>query len=176
MKKTTIITCILSLSACSYDARQTAVHHHIEAVKAGPIHPVEPVPVFKPLEQFTYPENKAQRSPFKAKQNQAILQVLQPDMTRQKQPLESYPLDTLKFVGTLEEGMKRWALIRSPNGQVVRVQVGDYMGQNYGKVIAVSENSLIIEERHLEEGTWVKHMVTFRLEALTLPQDIKKKH
>ena len=55
------------------------------------------------------------------------------------------------------------------------MQVGNYMGQNYGKVIAVSEDALIIEERHLEEGTWVKHIVTFRLEAVTMPEGGKQK-
>lgn len=162
-----MVIVFFGLTACSRNDRQSDVSQYIQKVRTAEPHAIEPIPAFEPLQQFSYPEDQERRSPFQTKVSNPILQTLAPDMQRQKQPLEAFPLDALKFVGVLEEGMRRWALIMAPQGGVVRVSVGDYMGENYGKVIAVKENSLMIEERILQEGNWTKRIVTFRLDELT---------
>ena len=156
----------VGLTACSQNDKQQEISRYIEQVRTLEPHAIEPIPSFEPLQQFSYPEDQGARSPFLAKVTDRTIQVLQPDVHRLKQPLEAFPLDALKFVGIFEEGVRRWGLIMQPGGQVVRVSVGDYMGQNYGKIIAVKDNSLMIEERVLQEGSWIKRRITFRLDTL----------
>ena len=74
---------------------------------------------------------------------------LAPDATRSREPLEDFPLDALKLVGTMSLDGQNWALINAPDGQIYRVVVGSYLGQNTGKIIQIDEStgSLEIEER-----------------------------
>ncbi len=158
------------VGACTYTEHQNIVKEHIQITKTKPAPPVDTIPSFEPLEQFEFPESQNRRSPFKSRQSVANVDINRPDLARSKQPLELFPLDALKFVGTLEEGVRRWALIKTPQNIVLRATVGDYMGKNYGRVIAVDQNVLSIEERVLVEGAWEKRMLTFKLS----PSSVKK--
>ena len=74
---------------------------------------------------------------------------LAPDTARSREPLEDFPLDALKLVGTMSLDGQNWALINAPDGQIYRVVVGSYLGQNTGKIIQINKStgSLEIEER-----------------------------
>ena len=74
-----------------------------------------------------------------AKQTQPTNPQLSPDPNRTPEFLESFPLDTLRMVGTLSQGEYLWALIRTPDSTIQRVSEGNYMGQNYGKIVQVSD-------------------------------------
>lgn len=152
-----------------FEGHQQQVHQFIHEVKHKTYHPVEPIPSFKPLEPFNYPETEIRPSPFQKKKAK-VLELTRPNANRRHDPLEAYPLDALKFTGVLEEGPRRWALIRLPDSRIAQIKIGEYMGKNDGKVVAVTENSLIIEEQVLEEKGWVKRTVTFRLDDLTKPE------
>lgn len=54
-----------------------------------------------------------------------------PDLNRPKEPLEAYPLETLKMVGTLIREKQNFALVKADSG-LYRVRIGNYMGQNFG--------------------------------------------
>ena len=59
------------------------------------------------------------------------------------------------MVGTLEQGSDHWGIILSRDGTVYRIQVGNYMGQNYGKIIAILEDRVELEERSRDSrGKW----------------------
>lgn len=74
---------------------------------------------------------------------------------RIKEELETHPLDSLRMVGTLEQGSDHWGIILSRDGTVYRIQVGNYMGQNYGKIIAILEDRVELEERSRDSrGKW----------------------
>ena len=75
-----------------------------------------------------------------------------PTAGRIKEELERHPLDALRMVGTLEQGTNVWGIILSRDGTVYRVQVGNYMGQNYGKIIAILEDRVELEERARDTG------------------------
>jgi type IV pilus assembly protein PilP len=168
------LLCIVMLSmvsACAPTERQDSVREHVRITKTKPAPPVDAIPSFEALEQFEFPENQSRRSPFKSRQTSAKIDANRPDLERPKQPLESFPLDALKLVGTIEEGARKWALIKTPQNIVQRVTVGDYMGKNYGRVVSVENNALIIEERTLTEGVWEKRMLTFKLS----PSSVKGK-
>lgn len=79
--------------------------------------------------------------------------------------MEQYPLDSLRFVGILKEGNVVWGLISLPNGEIVRVRPGDYMGQNYGKIMQITNTTLKLEETVQISGKWEKKMTNFDLNA-----------
>ena len=58
---------------------------------------------------------------------------LKPDLNRPKEPLEAFPLESLKMVGVLQQKNTNFALIKADTG-LYRVKVGNYMGQNFGIV------------------------------------------
>lgn len=67
--------------------------------------------------------------------------------------LENYSLSSLGFVGTLT-GNRQVGLIKTPDYGVVQVKVGEYIGQNNGKVIAINESSIILQEKMFNNGLW----------------------
>lgn len=74
---------------------------------------------------------------------------------RIREELEEFPLDALRMVGTLEQEADVWGIVISRNGTVYRVQVGNYMGQNFGKIIAILEDRIELEERARDtRGKW----------------------
>ena len=104
-----------------------------------------------------------EEDPFKRPDQKKTNDLFAPDQKRKKQPLEAFPLDALKFVGTLQQGSDEWALIKQPDKQVSRIKVGEYMGQNYGRVAAIKNDSLKLEETIKNSGTWEKHVVIINL-------------
>ena len=69
-----------------------------------------------------------------------------PDPTRRKEPLEQFPLDALRMVGTLSNAEATWAIIRAPDGTIHRAAKGNYLGQNYGKIVDVEDAKIDIVE------------------------------
>ncbi len=67
--------------------------------------------------------------------------------------LENYSLDDLAFVGTLERN-GNVALIKTPDLGVVRIREGEYMGRKNGKVLAIKETAIILQEKVYKSGLW----------------------
>lgn len=76
-----------------------------------------------------------------------------PPKPHPRQLLENYNLAALKFVGTLMNN-RHVGLIKTPDYGVVEVKVGEYIGKNNGKVIAVNPSSIILQEKILKNGLW----------------------
>jgi type IV pilus assembly protein PilP len=87
-----------------------------------------------------------------------------PDLNRRKEPLEAYPLESLKMVGTLERANQRWALIKTPDGNLYRVRRGNYMGQNFGVIAMISEASINLKELIQDTtGSWSERASNLQL-------------
>lgn len=138
---------------------------YINSVKGRAPKKIEPIPEIRPLASFSYPENENRRSPFKPVVIPQKNDDFAPDVKRPKEPLEAFPIDSLKFVGTLQEGPMEWALISQPSGLVTRVKAGEYMGQNYGQIVAIKEKSIMLVERVKNGGKWQKRPVTVNLRS-----------
>lgn len=158
-----ILVIILSwlLNGCSGD--NSDLVKYINDIKARPALKIEPIPQFAPLPIFKFPENDNRRNPFKPIDQKKRTDLYAPDQKRVKQPLEAYTLDSLQFVGTLKEGNAIWALIRQPDKQIVRIRIGEYMGQNYGRVILIKNDLLKLEETIKNSGAWEKQITTINL-------------
>jgi len=134
---------------------------------------VEPIPVFKPYEFFSY-SAAGLRSPFElpvVEASDVQIQVgenIKPDFDRPKEHLEQYPMAEIAMVGTLmREQENLWALVRDGDGGVVRVKEGQYMGQNHGRVVAVTEYKInLIEIVPNGLGGWIERPRTLALEGL----------
>lgn len=165
IKKCLILAVMVALIAACASSADEELSHYINEVKIRSAKPIEPIPVFIPLEKFIYPEQDNRRSPFKQKEVIKAVDPFAPDTKRIKQALEQFPLDALKFVGVLKQGTVVWALISQPNGDVTRVKIGDYMGQNFGRVIRINDTTLKLEETIQVAGKWERKITTFNLNA-----------
>jgi type IV pilus assembly protein PilP len=140
---------VLALSGCSGSANSD-LQSYVRSVKAKPAGRIAPVPEFKPYETFTYSDENL-RDPFSVLADDEGETIssdlsLRPNMNRNKEALEEYPLDTIHFVGHLEKDGERWAIITSPDQLVYRVKVGNHLGSNYGEIISISETQIDIKE------------------------------
>lgn len=161
-----LMLAMLGVQGCgpSPDSELERYIHDTEARKAKPL---EPLPDLEMLPKYSYPENVIQRSPFKPKETPGTADRYAPNMHRLKEPLEKFPLDSLKFVGIWKQDQHLWALIQTPDaqGMIVRVQVGNYMGQNFGKIIQITENTIVLEEVMQVAGLWQKQRISLSLNA-----------
>lgn len=143
------------------------LQEYIDQVKSSSKGRIEPLPEFVPVENFAYAASDLP-DPFVSWETRASLAAkaeqkassgggLQPDLGRRREPLEAFPLDTLRMVGTLEKDGKRSALVQSPDGLVSRIVVGNYLGQNYGQVVSIGQDQVELVEIVPDGlGSWVK--------------------
>ena len=135
------------LLGCQQD--KSDLQAYVEQVKSQQKSDIPPIPVMKPYEKFDY-DAASLRDPFvptvkevpeTANNGSGIM----PDTNRRTEALEFFELSDLQYVGTLERE-EIWALIRSPDGVIHRTQVGNYMGKNYGKIMAIADNKIQLKE------------------------------
>ncbi len=160
-----LVTSMLALTACS-GGRYGDLETFFDDVRAQPKGRINPLPEVIPYETFTY-NAKELRDPFVQYIEELVSYIdtgLRPDMNRKREPLEQYPLDTLDFVGHLEKSGVRWGLVSAPDKSVYRVQVGNYVGKNYGKIISITETSVkLVEIIPSGTGNWVDREASLAL-------------
>lgn len=128
---------------------------------------VDPLPEVQPYTPMEYNADGTLVNPFKARK--AIGDAagkLQPNMNRPREPLEAYPLESLKFVGSIEKLKLKYGLIQTPDNSVQQVKVGNYMGQNFGMVTNIAESGLVLKEVVQDEltGDWVERTASVDLQ------------
>ena len=159
-----LFSMLILLSACGGSSKDEKLAKYIKAVKSRSGQRIEPIPKYKPLEKFHYPENQVRRSPFNPTQSKKRENLDAPNIRRPKQFLEQYPLDSLHFVGVLKQGARAWGLIQLPKtGEIKRVKVGDYMGLNYGKILRITNKTVKLEERVNVRGVWERKLITLTI-------------
>lgn len=90
--------------------------------------------------------------------------LIAPEMTRRKEPLEAFPLDAMAMVGSLNKTGSPTALLKVDN-LIYQVKVGSYLGQNYGKIVGITENSIQLREIAQDAtGDWIERPVTLDLQ------------
>ena len=131
------------------------------------------LPDVKPYEPFTYDAYNLV-DPFKPRKieppKNAAAGGIQPDLNRRKEPLEAYPLENLRMVGTLQQNKQTFALVKSPDNNLFRVKSGNYLGQNFGLITEISESTIKLKEIVQDSGgDW-----TERVSTLTLTEEAGK--
>jgi len=148
-KKSIIISLLVAglTSGCSSDISD--LNEFIEKTKLKHLGSVQPIPQFKPYQNFIYSATEL-RDPFEAafeteSDSDDAANSGQKE-ARPREPLENFPLDTLRMVGLLEQNKQVWGLIKDPQNLVHRVQTGNYAGQNEGQIVSVSEQNIELIE------------------------------
>ena len=138
----------LGLAACGGDMDD--LDSYINEVKARPGGRIEPLPEITPYEVFNYVADlEGLRSPFVPDTPQAAgpaASGTRPDPNRPTEFLESFPLDTLRMVGTLDINETVYGLVQTSDGLIHRVIPGNYLGQNDGRITEISESEIILVE------------------------------
>lgn len=135
--------------------------------KPGP--PLQPLPPITPFETFNY-DAQGLRDPFDIASAAAGISASgpHPDSARRKQPLEHYPLDALKMVGTIG-GKGRGALVglvMTPDKVTYRVSPGMYIGQSEGRITTVTEDRIdIVELTPDGSGGWLQRPASIALNS-----------
>jgi type IV pilus assembly protein PilP len=163
--KQTLLISLFSvlLASCSGDNNNDLIKY-IHQMKQRKLKAIEPIPTITPLPVFKFPHEDNRRNPFKIMNQKKHLNLYVPNRRRIKQTLEAYPLDALKFVGTITQDNQKWGLIMQPDSKITHVCIGDYLGQNYGRMVAIKNNSIKLEESiKSSAGKWEKHNTTLVL-------------
>lgn len=142
---------VLMLSGC--DKGIDDLQRYVADVKARKPGTVESIPAPQPYRKYEYDETGL-RDPFDSSViASAVVETrrpsgtgIVPDQNRTAEYLESFPLDTLRMVGTLEQYDTLWALVKTPDSTIQRVTLGNHMGQNYGKIERVSHTEIALTE------------------------------
>lgn len=117
---------------------------------------VDPAPEIKPYEPFPYDNSGGLPDPFKPRKQEKKDFIgagqNQPDTARAKQALEEFPLETMKMIGYLSKGQIATAVIRTSEGKLHSVKVGNFVGLNFGKVISITESEVKVKEMVQDSG------------------------
>ena len=145
----TVVAAGLMLGACG--GGMDDLDQYINEIKARPGGRIEPLPEITPYEVFTYQADiDGIRSPFVPDSPQVASGPsdggTRPDPDRSREFLESFPLDTLRMVGTLDLGGTNFGLVQTSDGLIHRVIPGNYMGQNDGRIIAIRDSEIELVE------------------------------
>lgn len=162
-----ILGCVLVVAGCDTGRNFDDIRVRMAELDSRPTGTIPDVPTYDAQELFFYTATD-RRSPFqpRVRAEELALQIqstgIQPDMDRPRQALEAFRLETLTMVGFLHrEGQPVRALIRDPNREVHQVSVGDYLGQNHGRVSAITQNGLrVVEIVSNGRGGWLERPQT----------------
>lgn len=167
MKPAGVVLALLAVTGCGGEQHQDLKQWMQESTRdlKGK---VPPLPEIKPFPVVAYeagdlidPFNPRKIEP---ERRQKSAGGLQPDMNRRREPLESYPLETLRMVGTLMQGKKVHALVQADK-TLHQVRVGNYLGQNFGVVTSISEAEVSLKELIQDaSGDWVERASTLQLQ------------
>lgn len=125
---------------------------------------IEPIPAIRPYEAFTY-NAFDQADPFKPRKIETGKGSRGPDLARRKEALEAYPLETLKMVGTLQKGRAIVGLVKASDNRVFQVRQGNYMGQNFGVITAISDGEVTMKELFQDgAGDWAERQTKMMLQ------------
>ncbi|MEJ2693189.1 MAG: pilus assembly protein PilP [Candidatus Thiodiazotropha sp.] len=150
------VTSIVMLAGCA-SPNLDELKEYVDAKKAEPPGRIESLPEIKQITTYFY-EADGRRDPFvpiEAKeQRQAGKAVsgISPNFNRRKEELEHFSLDSIRMVGTLEQLDVTWGLVKTKEGTIHRVKTGNYMGQNHGRIVLISEDKIELTEI-VQDGT-----------------------
>lgn len=156
----------VTLSGCvSRDISE--LENQVAEILARPGGRIEPLPEIKPYQAYSYQSSGMNlNSPFRLFYVLDIPEIadqsvvddgLTDEMAREirernREELEQFELDSLRMVGTLQNETNDWAIVLDPSGVVHRVQQGNYMGKNIGRVISIFEDRIELREIIQDSG------------------------
>lgn len=173
MNRLLIAAVVLTLTACD-GGEHRDLQRELQEMTQDMRGRVDPLPTVKPYEPYAYSsfnvaepfapgkiklDNKAGASSEGANTELAVFH-----QNRAKEPLEAYPLESLKMVGVLARGRDHHALVRADAG-LYRIRVGNYMGQNFGVVTKIGDGEIVLKELIQDgSGDWAERSSSLLLQ------------
>lgn len=144
-----LVCCSAGLAGCN-SGDFSDLQAFMDEARSRPKGAIEPLPKVPAYEAFTYAAASL-RSPFQppvkvdtVSRGKGAPEV-RPDETRVKQFLEGFNIEVFEMVGSLSNESGFFALVSGAGG-VHRIKVGDYLGRNHGRVVAVDEAKIDVVE------------------------------
>ncbi len=147
MSRTPLVVAALALMLAGCGSGMSDLERYAAEVKSRKSSSIPPIPQLKQFESFSYiPGDR--RDPFVEPQPEATVSAVgpRPDMSRNREPLEEFPLDGLRMSGTIQTAGGLFALIKAPDGVIHRVTTRNYMGQNFGQIVAITSSEIKLQE------------------------------
>ncbi|MCU7843464.1 MAG: pilus assembly protein PilP [Candidatus Thiodiazotropha sp. (ex Monitilora ramsayi)] len=138
------------LTGCA-NSNLDELRQYVDEKKALPPGRIDPLPEIKQITTFVY-EPQGRRDPFvpseEGRPDEARLAEsgISPDFNRRREELEGFTLDAIRMVGILEQSGVTWGLVKTKEGTIHRVKTGNYMGQNHGRIIQITEDKIELTE------------------------------
>ena len=164
MKRLLLPVALVVLGGCSSEIDE--LKQFVRESDKGLQRKIEPLPAVKPFEPFAY-EGFDLPDPFKPRKLQQgdkkESDLMREQINRRKEPLEAFPLEQLKMVGTLSQGTDTYALVRADK-TLYRVKKGNYMGQNFGLIMDVTDSEIKLKEIVQDSaGDWAERQSSLPL-------------
>jgi type IV pilus assembly protein PilP len=172
MKKLLLsLSSIAVLSGCGANIDDLIVY--TEQVRANTKVNIEEYPEFKALPNVSYSASEF-RSPFLRSKTAQIADTpidmpncQQPNNNRRKQELESFGIDGLQMSGMFTSNGRKYALIKANDGSLHKVTVGSYLGLFNGRVTAINNAGILIEEMLPDgAGCWKRKQATLTMSSM----------
>jgi type IV pilus assembly protein PilP len=164
------LAALLALAGCAGENEELQAWMAQQSREVKPnVQPLQPPKRFDPqpyvaadkIEPFS-----VQKMTVAVRQEQAQPNpLLAAEQARRKEPLEAYPLDSMRMVGSVTRGGRPYALLRVDN-LLYQVTVGDYLGQNYGRITRVNETEVQLREIVQDAaGEWIERSTRLELQG-----------
>lgn len=141
---------MIALVGCGGDEHQD-IQDWMRQQEQGMRGKIDPLPTVRPYTPTAYDASGLIEpfSPVKAKIEGGARGGAQPDLNRAREPLEDFPLETLKLVGIFQDKKRLIAQVLA-NGRSYQVTVGNYIGQDFGRVVRIvtarNEERVVVKE------------------------------
>jgi type IV pilus assembly protein PilP len=174
MRRILALACVVMLAACEGE-QHSDLKNELNDLTKDLRGRVDPLPQVRPYEPVPY-QAEGEVDPFRHDRIEvaatpggpAKVGGKQPDLDRPREPLESFPLESIQMVGSLTQGGESFGLVKAgPN--LYRVRKGNYMGQNFGVITGIDEVQISLKELIQEgSGEWIERSSSLQL------QEVKK--
>ncbi len=169
MKWGVLLVTVLAFTGCSGEEGDDLDRFIKESGKEfrGKVDPLPEVTPFVPVE---FNADGSLNDPFRPRQAKSDTDKkgggLQPDLNRPREAMEAYPLESLKYVGSIYKAKLKYALVKAPDNAVNQLTIGNYLGQNLGMVVDITDNEVKIKEIVQDElsGDWVERPASLSLQ------------
>lgn len=164
-----ILMAALALSACTGEQEELQAWMDQQRHEVRPnVQPLSPPQKFNPqayagmdgVEPFSTQKLTGALKQESAQPNSAVAA----ELSRRKEPLEAFPLDSMSMVGSVNRKGVPYALLKVDN-LLYQVKVGDYLGQNYGKIMKITETEITLREIVQDAaGEWIERPTALQLQ------------
>ena len=153
-----VIGLSLLVAACDGSKPFKDLNAYIEKLKVAEKEKGTDLPATSQKPAASKYESTNRRSPFE------VMEIKQTKGKVSSNPLQAYPLDMLRFVGTVTNNGDTVAFISAPDNKIYQIKTGDIIGDHDSEVIKIESDRVSLMEKTSDNGsTGIKRVVTLQL-------------